>query len=506
MKDIRESEDFARTGFCLSTGGILYPRLYKPDRTDNPQALSLVNQEGESEFLSNPVLLMTPANILKPGVLYRGDNLHILRQMEADSVDLIYLDPPFFSNRNYEVIWGDEAEVRSFMDRWDGGIERYIDWMEERCRELHRVLAPTGSLYLHCDWHAGHYLKVMLDDVFGSRKCFQNEVVWYYRGGGVSKYRWGRRHDTLLYYTKSHKKGDWTFNVDPVRMEYSESVLESSPSRYDKSYRGDKVYSGYRPNPLGKHPDDVWPIQPLMPSDKKERLGYPTQKPEALLQNVILASSNPGDLVLDPFAGCGTTINVAAKLGRDWLGIDISPSAIELCERRLGAIGVTPEVRGMPATMDDLQAMPPFEFQKWVCYQLNARPSARLSGDKGVDGRMLVTHAPVQVKQKQIGRPDVDAFETAIERAGSDQGVMVGFGYSREAREEVARIKRRQNVEIVLYDAKELLGRARRQQIVEELTPKGEQLALDAVLMSLIPKDRPSVEELIASELQHRGG
>jgi len=155
-------------------------------------------------------------------------------------VDLVYLDPPFFSNRNYEVIWGDEAEVRSFLDRWSGGIEVYIDWMRDRILELHRVLAPTGSLYLHCDWHASHYLKTMIDEVFGYRN-FQNEIVWYYRGGGVSKFRWGRRHDVLLYYTKSHKKGEWTFNVDPVRMEYSPESQERLKYKA-RSFRGDKVY------------------------------------------------------------------------------------------------------------------------------------------------------------------------------------------------------------------------------------------------------------------------
>ena len=255
----------------------------------------------------------------------------------------------------------------------------------------------------------------------------------------------------------------------------------------------------------GKALDDVWAM-PIVSSSAKERLGYPTQKPEALLERIIEMSTKPGDLILDPFCGCWTTVAVAERLKRNWIGIDISPTAVDLCDRRLRIVGYAAEIAGMPSTVGDLRAMAPFAFQKWVCYQLNARPSARLSGDKGVDGRMLVTHAPVQVKQKQIGRPDVDAFETAIERAGSDQGVMVGFGYSREAREEVARIKRRQGVEIILYDAKELLARARREQIVQELVPKAEQLALDAVLMELIPKERPSAEELIASELLHRGG
>lgn len=234
---------------------------------------------------------MNPIGFLETGVLVCGDNMERLAEFPDECIDLVYLDPPFFSNRQYEVIWGDEAEVRSFEDRWQGGMHHYIEWMRDRLFPLRRVLKATGSLYLHCDWHAAHYLKQMLDEVFGANfhgnaGGFQNEIVWYYRGGGVSPRRWGRRHDSIFFYTKGKS---WTFNVDPVRTEYSESVMGSLPSRYDKSYRGERVYSGYRPNPLGKHPDDVWPIQPLMPSDKKERLGYPTQKPEVLLERIILA-------------------------------------------------------------------------------------------------------------------------------------------------------------------------------------------------------------------------
>jgi DNA modification methylase len=469
--------------------------------TGASDGIALVERdEGGRAFLPNPDLLMTPAdNILKPGVLYRGDNLAVLRQMEDESVDLIYLDPPFFSNRTYEVIWGEEAEVRSFLDRWDGGIERYVDWMEERCRELHRILAPTGSLYLHCDWHAGHYLKVMLDDVFESRKRFQNEIVWYYRGAGVSKRRWARRHDTLLFYTKSD---DWTFNVDEVRVEYAEATRKRFKHRVGNVRRGGADFGPQKLNPKGKHPDDVWQISILAPS-ARARLGYPTQKPEELLEMIVRASSNEGDLVLDPFCGCGTTVTVASKLNRKWLGIDISQRAIDISELRLKAEGFKAETAGIASTMADLRMMRPFEFQNWVCYQLNARPSARLSGDKGIDGRMLRTHAPVQVKQRQIGRPDVDSFQTAMERGGSDQGVMVGFGHSREAREEVSRIKRRKGVQIDLYDAKDLLVAARKEKIVKELVPPGEQqLALDEVLLGLVPTERPSADELVASELR----
>jgi DNA modification methylase len=155
-------------------------------------------------------------------VIYCDDNLHRLALLPDSSADLIYLDPPFFSNRQYEVIWGDEAEVRSFEDRWEGGIYHYLDWMRDRAMEMWRVLKPTGSLYFHCDWHASHYVKVMMDDLFGGDH-FQNEIIWYYKGAGVSPRRWARRHDTLLWYTKGK---EWYFNPDPVRDEYAESTKE----------------------------------------------------------------------------------------------------------------------------------------------------------------------------------------------------------------------------------------------------------------------------------------
>lgn len=266
---------------------------------------------------------VNPVSFLETGVLYCDDNHARLAQFPADCIDLIYLDPPFFSNRHYEVIWGDEAEVRSFEDRWEGGINHYIAWMKERMIEVHRVLRPTGSVYLHCDWHASHYLKVMMDDVFVGGEL-QNEVVWYYRGAGVSPRRWGRRHDTILFYTKGKK--EWTFNPDPVREEYAEATKERF-KHYIGNVRKGGDFGEQNLNPDGKHPDDVWEISIVAPS-AKARLGYPTQKPEELLERIILASSNPGDIVLDPFAGCGTTQVVAERLDREWIGIDISPTAV----------------------------------------------------------------------------------------------------------------------------------------------------------------------------------
>ena len=196
---------------------------------------------------------------------------------------------------------------------------------------MNRVLKSTGSIYLHCDPTASHYLKAVMDAIFG-RKQFRNEIVWCYRGGGVPRDGFARKHDLIFRYSKGKQV---TFNVDAVRIPYSESVMESSASRYDKSYRSNKVYSGYRPNERGKHPEDWWPIQPLMPSDRSERTGYPTQKPLALYRPIVESSSNEDEVVLDPFAGCATTLVVAEKLKRQWVGIDIWDNAAAVVLERL---------------------------------------------------------------------------------------------------------------------------------------------------------------------------
>ncbi len=253
-----------------------------------------------------------------------GDNLVELAMLDAESVDLIYVDPPFFSNRNYEIIWGDEAEIRSFEDRWEGGVYAYVDWMKQRVMALYRVLKPTGSFYLHCDWHAGHYLKVMLDEVFG-RDNFRNEIVWHYFMGGKPKSFFARKHDTIFYYAKSNK---WTFNYTEVERRLPKKPTLGSHKQIVN--RGDAWYST-----VGM--DDVWDISGVF-NMSKEYQGYNTQKPEELLERIVISSSNPGDLVLDAFCGSGTTLAVAQKLGRRWIGIDKSPEAILLAARRLKAL------------------------------------------------------------------------------------------------------------------------------------------------------------------------
>ena len=389
-----------------------------------------------------------------------GDNLEVLSTIEKESIDLIYIDPPFFSNRNYEILWGDEAEIRSFEDRWEGGINVYIEWMKERAIELHRVLKPTGSFYLHCDWHAGHYLKIMCDEVFGYSN-FQNEIAWYYRGGGVSKTRFGRRHDTIFFYTKGHK---WTFNPDEIRTPYSKETLERLQYRA-KAFRGDKIYDNYEANPEGKHPDDVWIMQPIMPS-AKERLGYPTQKPEALLERIVKASTNKNNIVLDAFCGCGTALAVAEKLGRQWIGMDISPSAIALIKNRLSKIGATEknyDVIGMPQKAADVKGFKPFEFQYWVINEMYGIPSSKVVGDMGIDGLSFINHYPIQVKQSEsVGRNVVDNFETALRRYYKTKKEMVGyivaFSFTSGAYEEVARVKK-EGMQIELVKVQDILDK-----------------------------------------------
>lgn len=385
-------------------------------------------------------------------LIYCDDNFNRLALLPSNSVDLIYLDPPFFSNQRYEVIWGDEAEVRSFEDRWEGGIYHYVAWMKERVMEMHRILKSTGSIYLHCDWHASHYLKQMLDELFGANN-FQNEIIWYYKGAGVSPKRWARRHDVILFYTKSK---EWYFNPDLVRDEYAESTKERF-SHYIGNVRGGHDFGQQELNPKGKHPDDVWHIKIVAPS-AKARLGYPTQKPEELLERIILASSAEGDIVLDPFAGCGTTLVVAQQLKRHWIGIDISPTACNLMNRRLVKVGaVNIKMVGMPTTVEDLKLLKPFEFQNWIVDRINGVQSNKKVGDMGIDGWTWMLHDPIQIKQSEgIGREVVDKFEAAIQRAEKKRGFIIAFSFTKGSHEEVARVKR-SGLDIHLIKVEEVL-------------------------------------------------
>jgi DNA modification methylase len=287
---------------------------------------------------------MAPIGYLETGIIFCADNLDRLPEIPDECIDLIYLDPPFFSNRRYEVIWGDEAEIRSFEDRWKGGIEYYVEWMRDRIVHMHRILKPTGLLYLHCDATASHYLKVMLDHEFG-RKNFRNEIVWCYSGGGIPAKDFPRKHDLIFRYTKSDE-----YFYSPVYRPYSAGTVQRGRTQVKGKY----FEVGLRGE--GTPIEDWWIDVPKItsPTDP-EKLGYPTQKSEALLERIIATSSEQGDIVLDPFCGCGTTIAVAEKLQRQWIGIDISPTAVNLMVRRMAKLGAVAKSDGLPKTLDDLR-------------------------------------------------------------------------------------------------------------------------------------------------------
>lgn len=260
--------------------------------------------------------------------LILGDNLLVMRTLSDESIDLIYIDPPFFTGRERRAN-GDAAHA--FDDAWAGGLDAYLAWSRERIIEMRRLLRPTGVLYVHCDFHAGHYIKALLDEVFGGER-FQNEIIWHYGLGAANATRhFLRKHDTIFVYRKSDAA---TFNV--VRGGVTAAMLakyshEDARGRYMMS-RGRKYYLKG-----GKPLDSVWDI-PAIAATSRERLGYPTQKPETLLERVILASSNEGDVVADFCCGSGTTPAVAQRLGRRWLACDASPAAVEITASRLGRV------------------------------------------------------------------------------------------------------------------------------------------------------------------------
>jgi len=448
---------------------------------------------------------MTPTNSL-----YYGDNLAVLRGHIANaSVDLVYLDPPFQSNRAYNILFAAQdgtrapAQIQAFDDTWrwdeaavmayhetlslggrvaegmralhmllgDSDLMAYLAMMAPRLIELHRVLTPTGSLYLHCDPTANHYLKVLMDTIFGPAN-YRAEIVWKrssaHSDGKQGARQPGRIHDTLLFYSKDERT--WTWNplytrydgayvdafyrhIEPgTDRRYRLSDLTAAKPGGDTSYEWKSIkpykgrywaysrenmerferdgrlsysksgmpsYKRYLDEMPGVALQDIWDDIPPISPRAAERLGYPTQKPLALLERIIAASTNPGDVVLDPFCGCGTAVDAAQHLGRGWIGIDVTHLAINLIKKRLRDRYpdlALPRVVGEPTTVDgaaELAATDPHGFQDWICALAGAQsvrptnagaPTLRLAhkkgADRGIDGRLyFVDDATGKAKQ-----------------------------------------------------------------------------------------------------------
>jgi site-specific DNA-methyltransferase (adenine-specific) len=386
--------------------------------------------------------------------LYYGDNLNVLKKyIKDESVDLVYLDPPFNSDRNYNILFkqkdapsagADNPQILAFTDTWTWGNDdaqllkqlqetaaprvsdtltalykilgqsdmmSYIVMMAPRLVELRRVLKPTGSIYLHCDMSAAHYLKVLMDSIFGPEN-FLNNVVWLYGLGGSSNRYWPRKHDDLLWY--SRKPDGQYFEADRV------------PATSNRLKGQDK-----------KAPD-YWDI-PTINNMSKERLGYPTQKPLALLERVVRSSCPEGGVVLDPFCGCGTAVAAAQALGRQWIGIDITFLAVNLIRERMRNMFGSEcefELHGVPADVASARQLfqtNAFDFERWAVTLIGGHPNDKQVGDKGIDGKVRFWDTPtelgdviVSVKGGEKLNPSMirDLVGT-VQRVGAPMGLFI---------------------------------------------------------------------------------
>jgi DNA modification methylase len=484
---------------------------------------------------------------LRRNLLFYGDNLDVLRnRIPSGSVDLVYLDPPFNSNRSYNVLFRHrsgaeaQAQIEAFDDTWiwtqeseqlyrellqggapakvadaleamrkllgDNDLLAYLTMMSARMVELHRVLKPTGSLYLHCDPTASHYLKLLLDAVFGPEQ-FRSEIIWKrttaHSDTAQGRRQHGRVHDLLFFYTKGDK---WTWNplytsYDPEyvasKYRYVEpetgrlyrlgdltgpgGAAKGNPAyevmgvtrhwRYSKEnmealIKAGRVvqtkpgavpqYKRYLDEMPGVPIQDIWADIDPINSMATERLGYPTQKPEALLERIIAASSSEGDVVLDPFCGCGTAIAVAQRLNRRWIGVDVTYLAVDLIRNRLRgvygeAIEATYVVDGIPADEDSARALfaaSPFDFERWAVSLVDGTPNERQVGDRGVDGvvrfpldaRGGVGRALVSVKGGKLLNPGmVRDLVGTVGSQRAEMGLLITLERPTRGMEEAAR-------------------------------------------------------------------
>ena len=324
--------------------------------------------------------------------IFWGDNLqvmsHLLKEYRGE-VNLIYIDPPFDSKADYKKkidikgLGKAESDSTSFEEKQYGDIwtnDEYLQFIYERLILLRELLSNTGCIYLHCDWHKSHHLRMLMDEVFGPDK-FVNEIIWHYSGAGTPKGCWAKRHDNLFLYSKT---SEYTFNADEVRTEYAAATVERF-SHAINNVRNGINFGTQSLNPLGKYPEDVLAVSIEAPS-ASIRTGYPTQKPQALLEKIIKASSNPGDLVFDCFMGSGTTQAVAMKLGRRFIGADINLGAIQTTTKRLLSIAEELKPANKPMTYKMVQPQYSMAADNRTSYTANpSKKNTSQSNDKIIE-------------------------------------------------------------------------------------------------------------------------
>lgn len=400
---------------------------------------------------------------LEPNRLFWGDNLHVMRQLPSESIDLVYIDPPFFSGKEYNVIFGDQNELRSFTDIWEGGMPGYLVWLNARLVEIKRLLTVTGSVCVHLDWHAAHYVKTELDRIFGVSN-FRNEIVWHYYNkmqGNIN--RFASNHDVIFWYSKSGR-----YKFSKQKEDRGETVRQIKRV-WDKT-KGKLVNAKDETGKVlyietsDKTVDDVWRLSMLQPADKKERIGYPTQKPAALLDRLISALTAEGDVIADFFVGGGTTVAVAQERNRRWIACDQSRVAVAITADRL--------TRQVDDTTGRLYPIPDFTVEHWGVYE-----SARLARTPPEQFRAFVLRAfgavdetetpgvhgtkgavPVWVGQPDPKRPvtgeDVVAFANAVRGSARYQqdnlrdGIMLAWAFRPDARAAAEKLKRLEKTEL----------------------------------------------------------
>jgi len=460
-----------------------------------------------------------------------------------ESVDLIYLDPPFFSGKDYDLIWGkgkdkSRATIKVFEDAalfvkkcgecgriWrknprgefyktcgtvncEGKLDNakdvrmsdinvFVEWMRPRIQECKRVLKPTGSIYCHVDWHSVHYMKVMMDEIFGYDN-FKNEIIWSYKRWTASKNALPKTHDTILWYSKNN---DYIFNqpMEP-NINPNSSQYVSARDKNGKTITAKDKYGKPIKRNVAKEIQvrDVWEI-PILSPNAKERLGYPTQKPERLLERIIKASSNSGDIVLDPFCGCGTAVVVAQKLGRKWIGIDVEPLSCTVMQHRLATMGdheIEAKIIDLKKTLTEKEAndiivqsgsMKGQDFQEWIINVINGTPNPTRVGDRGIDGwidesltgemlkKTLENGDPIQVKMAdKVGGPIIRLFASDMQDY-SDHGVIIAYGFANTAEKEVEIAHKKHGVVIELLTVRDILMLTDKDHIeATEKLPKGQ--------------------------------
>jgi DNA modification methylase len=505
--------------------------------------------------------------------LILGDNLQILKSLPDESVDLIYIDPPFFSNRNYEVIWGDDGEIRSFQDRWSGGMDHYIGWLKERVEEMHRVLKPTGSMYLHCDWHADAYIRVqILDKVFGMDN-FRGHIMWQrVFAHNDAKHKLASLKDSIFYYTKS-KKCTYNAQFQAYKQDYLDKFYKFSDQRGVYQLitptgpginKNDPEWRGWHPKNSGRHwaitreimdklatkeeqkkmttieklelmdkngyvefsktggvrfkkyldidkgtmLGDIWSDISGVQGVSKESIGYPTQKPEALLERIIKASSNEGDVVLDAFVGGGTTVAVADRLKRKWIGIDQSVQAIKVSEARINnqqiRLGTASRLdkKGDQGNLvfdakpfsvklhkydyDTIRNMDDRKFEFFIIekYDQDAKVNTK-SNEYAIDGYTSEEKIPIQVKRSdKVGKKIVDNLITASRvedkkkfealcKAKKPVGIIIAFSFSKDAIERIATLKMQGEGIIELIKVEDIIPIAKKPKLAISFHDKG---------------------------------